>query len=207
MVWTILFSSTSEVYGSPEQHPQKETYWGNVNPVGIRSCYDEGKRFGEALMMSYYRKHNTKIKIIRIFNTYGPRMRIDDGRVVTNFLTQALKGEDITIYGDGKQTRSFCFIEDMVEGVYKMMNSDPEFVGPVNLGNPSEITMNELVETIKKVTGSDSKLVNMPLPKDDPPKRRASIELAKEKLGWEPVIDLESGLKKTILYVKKELGM
>lgn len=203
----FLFSSTSEVYGSPEQHPQKETYWGNVNPVGIRSCYDESKRFGEALIMSYYRKHNSKVKIIRIFNTYGPRMRIDDGRVVTNFVSQALKGEDITIYGDGKQTRSFCFVRDMVKGIHLMMNSGNEFIGPVNLGNPSEITMIELAETIKKVTNSNSKLIYMDLPKDDPPKRKASIELAKAKLGWEPEINLESGLAKTIVYVKKELGM
>lgn len=197
----ILQASTSEVYGDPLVHPQPESYRGNVNPHGIRSCYDEGKRMAEALFFDYHRQHNVDIKVIRIFNTYGPRMNPNDGRVVSNFIVQALKGEDITIYGDGKQTRSFCYVDDLIEGMIRMMNSE-NFTGPVNLGNPGEFTMLELAQKVLELTGSDSKLVYMPLPGDDPTQRKPVIDLAKEKLDWEPAIALEEGLKKTIEYFK-----
>lgn len=197
----ILQASTSEVYGDPEIHPQPESYRGNVNPIGIRSCYDEGKRMAETLFFDYYRRHNVDIRIIRIFNTYGPRMNASDGRVVSNFIVQALKNEDITIYGDGKQTRSFCYVNDLIEGMYRMMNCD-DFTGPVNIGNPSEFTMIELAQKIIELTDSKSGLVYLPLPSDDPAQRKPVIELAQEKLGWEPIIALEDGLKKTIEYFK-----
>ncbi|MDD6655843.1 MAG: SDR family oxidoreductase [Lachnospiraceae bacterium] len=197
----ILQASTSEVYGDPLIHPQPESYRGNVNPHGIRSCYDEGKRMAEALFFDYHRQHNVDIKVIRIFNTYGPRMNPNDGRVVSNFIVQALKGEDITIYGDGNQTRSFCYVDDLIEGMIRMMNSK-DFTGPVNLGNPGEFTMLELAQKVLELTGSDSKLVYMPLPGDDPTQRKPVIDLAKEKLDWEPTIALEEGLKKTIEYFK-----
>lgn len=197
----ILQASTSEVYGDPIVHPQTEAYWGNVNPIGIRSCYDEGKRCAETLFMDYHRQNNVAIKIIRIFNTYGPNMNVNDGRVVSNFIVQALKGENITIYGSGTQTRSFQYVDDLVEGMLRMMNADANFVGPVNLGNPNEFTMLELANTIIDLVGSSSKIVFMPLPKDDPKQRQPNIELAKEKLnGWEPKIQLEEGLGKTIRY-------
>lgn len=197
----ILQASTSEVYGDPLVHPQPESYRGNVNPHGIRSCYDEGKRMAEALFFDYHRQHNVDIKVIRIFNTYGPRMNPNDGRVVSNFIVQALKGEDITIYGDGNQTRSFCYVDDLIEGMIRMMNSK-DFTGPVNLGNPGEFTMLELAQKVLELTGSNSKLVYMPLPGDDPTQRKPVIDLAKEKLDWEPTIVLEDGLKKTIEYFK-----
>lgn len=197
----ILQASTSEVYGDPLIHPQPESYRGNVNPHGIRSCYDEGKRMAEALFFDYHRQHNVDIKVIRIFNTYGPRMNPNDGRVVSNFIVQALKGEDITIYGDGNQTRSFCYVDDLIEGMIRMMNSK-DFTGPVNLGNPGEFTMLELAQKVLELTGSDSKLVYMPLPGDDPTQRKPVIDLAKEELDWEPTIVLEDGLKKTIEYFK-----
>lgn len=198
----ILQASTSEVYGDPIVHPQEESYWGNVNPIGLRSCYDEGKRCAETLFMDYHRQNKVDIKIIRIFNTYGPRMRPDDGRVVSNFIMQALKGEDITIYGDGKQTRSFQYIDDLVEGMIRMMASD-NFTGPVNLGNPREFTMIELAEMVLKITNSKSKLIFTPLPADDPKQRKPDISLAKERLnGWEPQIRLEEGLVETIKYFK-----
>lgn len=202
---TMLQFSTSEIYGDPEVHPQTEDYRGNVNPIGIRACYDEGKRVGETLMFDYFREFGSKIKVIRIFNTYGPNMDINDGRVVSNFITQALKGEDITIYGDGTQTRSFCYVDDLIESIVKMMNSDESFAGPVNLGNPGEFTMLELANLIIKLTKSKSKIVFKELPSDDPTKRKPNISLAKEKLGWEPKINLEKGLKKTIIYFKNEL--
>lgn len=198
---TILQASTSEVYGDPLVHPQPESYRGNVNTIGIRSCYDEGKRMAETLFFDYHRQHNIDIKVIRIFNTYGPRMDANDGRVVSNFIVQALKGEDITIYGDGKQTRSFCYVDDLIEGMIRMMNSK-DFTGPVNLGNPGEFTMLELAQKVLELTGSDSKLVYMPLPGDDPTQRKPVIDLAKEKLDWEPTIALKEGLKKTIAYFK-----
>ena len=198
----ILQASTSEVYGDPEVHPQPETYRGCVNPNGPRSCYDEGKRMAETLFFDYHRQHDVDIKVIRIFNTYGPRMRMDDGRVVSNFIVQALKGEDITIYGDGQQTRSFCYVDDLVEGMIRMMNSRDGFTGPVNLGNPGEFTMLQRAEQIIKMTGSSSKIVHMPLPQDDPTQRRPVIDLAKKELDWEPTIKLEDGLVKTIDYFK-----
>ncbi len=198
----ILQASTSEVYGDPVVHPQEESYWGNVNPIGIRSCYDEGKRCAETLFMDYHRQNKVDIKIIRIFNTYGPRMRPDDGRVVSNFIVQALKGEDITIYGDGKQTRSFQYVDDLIEGMVRMMASE-NFTGPVNLGNPREFTMIELAEVVLKMTNSKSKIIFTPLPADDPKQRKPNISLAKEKLnGWEPNIRLEEGLVETIKYFK-----
>lgn len=198
----ILQASTSEVYGDPIVHPQEESYWGNVNPIGLRSCYDEGKRCAETLFMDYHRQNKVDIKIIRIFNTYGPRMRPDDGRVVSNFITQALKGEDITIYGDGLQTRSFQYVDDLIEGMVRMMASE-NFTGPVNLGNPREFTMIELAELVLKMTNSKSKLIFTPLPSDDPKQRKPDISLAKEKLnGWEPNIRLEEGLVETIQYFK-----
>lgn len=198
----ILQASTSEVYGDPLMHPQKEEYWGNVNPIGSRSCYDEGKRCAETLFMDYHRQNNLDIKIIRIFNTYGPRMRPDDGRVISNFIMQALSGADITIYGDGLQTRSFQYVDDLIEGMVRMMGSK-EFTGPVNIGNPGEFTMLELAERIKRLVGSDSRIVHLPFPSDDPRQRKPDITLAKEKLnGWEPKVQLEEGLKATIEYFK-----
>lgn len=197
----ILQASTSEIYGDPEMHPQKESYRGCVNPVGIRSCYDEGKRVAETLFFSYHLQHNVDTRIIRIFNTYGPRMNPDDGRVVSNFIVQALKGEDLTVYGDGNQTRSFCYVDDLVEGIYRMMENDG-FIGPVNLGNPGEFTMLELAEKVLKFTDSKSRLIHCPLPGDDPTKRRPDISLAKEKLNWQPEIKLDEGLLKTIEYFK-----
>jgi UDP-glucuronate decarboxylase len=200
----ILQASTSEVYGDPEMHPQPENYRGCVNPVGIRSCYDEGKRVAETLFFSYHLQHNVDTRIIRIFNTYGPRMNPDDGRVVSNFIVQALKGENMTIYGDGSQTRSFCYIDDLIEGMYRMMEND-DFNGPVNLGNPDEFTMLELAEKVLKITNSKSRLIYCPLPGDDPTKRRPDISLAKEKLDWQPTIKLEDGLVKTIEYFQSIL--
>ena len=202
----ILQASTSEVYGDPVVHPQTEAYWGNVNPIGIRSCYDEGKRCAETLFMDYHRQNQVAIKIIRIFNTYGPNMHVNDGRVVSNFIVQALKGENITMYGDGSQTRSFQYVDDLVEGMLRMMQADANFVGPVNLGNPNEFTMLQLAKTIINLTGSKSNIVFMPLPLDDPQQRQPNIALAKEKLnGWEPKIQLEEGLVKTIAYFEEIL--
>lgn len=202
----ILQASTSEVYGDPEVHPQTEDYWGRVNPVGIRSCYDEGKRCAETLFFDYYRQCNLEIKVVRIFNTYGPNMHPQDGRVVSNFIVQALRGEDITIYGDGQQTRSFCYVDDLIEGFIRMMNSPAELVGPINLGNPNEFTVRELAEKVLQLTGSKSKLIFMPLPLDDPKQRQPDISLAYEKLGWQLKVSLEDGLKETIAYFKKTLG-
>lgn len=198
----ILQASTSEVYGDPIVHPQPESYWGNVNPVGYRSCYDEGKRCAETLFMDYYRQNQTRIKIIRIFNTYGPRMLPNDGRVVSNFIIQALNNEDITIYGDGKQTRSFQYIDDLIEGMVRMMDTEDDFTGPVNLGNPNEFPVLELAERVIRMTGSTSKIVFKPLPTDDPRQRQPDIKLAKEKLGWQPTVELEDGLKRMIEYFK-----
>ena len=198
----ILQASTSEIYGNPIVHPQPEEYWGNVNPIGIRSCYDEGKRVAETLFFDYHRQNNVDIKVIRIFNTYGPNMDANDGRVVSNFIVQALKGEDITIYGDGTQTRSFCYVDDLVEGMVRMMNSRDGFTGPVNLGNPGEFTMLELAEKVIALTGSNSKIIYKPLPQDDPTQRQPVIDLAKKELDWEPKIPLDEGLKKTIEYFK-----
>lgn len=199
----ILQASTSEVYGDPVEHPQKETYWGNVNPIGIRSCYDEGKRSAETIFMDYHRMSNVRIKIIRIFNTYGPNMLPNDGRVVSNFIIQALNNEDITIYGDGNQTRSFQYVDDLVEGMIRMMATGDDFTGPVNIGNPNEFTIKELAEKIIRLTDSRSGIKYLPLPNDDPKQRKPDISLAKEKLGWQPTIQLEEGLKKTIAYFKK----
>lgn len=196
----IFQASTSEVYGDPEVHPQPESYWGKVNPIGIRSCYDEGKRCAETLFFDYYRQHNLPIKVARIFNTYGPRMHPNDGRVVSNFVVQALKGEDITIYGEGQQTRSFCYVDDLVDGFVRLMNSREEFTGPVNLGNPGEFTIRELAERVIELTGSSSELIFKPLPQDDPKQRQPNIELARAELGWEPTIKLDEGLRKTITY-------
>lgn len=200
----ILLASTSEVYGDPNVHPQTEDYWGNVNPIGIRSCYDEGKRVAETLMMDYHRQNKVDIKIVRIFNTYGPRMAINDGRVVSNFIIQALKGEDITVYGDGRQTRSFQYIDDLIDGVIKMMNKE-EFIGPVNIGNPNEFTMLELAEEILKLTKSKSQIIYKKLPQDDPTQRNPSIILAKENLNWMPHIQLNEGLQKTIRYFNEQI--
>lgn len=196
----VLQASTSEVYGDPEVHPQPESYRGNVNPIGIRSCYDEGKRMAECLFFDFHREKNVDIKVIRIFNTYGPNMDMGDGRVVSNFIVQALKGEDITIYGEGNQTRSFCYVDDLVEGMYRMMNSRDGFTGPVNLGNPVEFSMLELADKVIELTGSKSKIVHKPLPSDDPTQRKPIIDLAKKELDWEPTIMLEEGLKRTISY-------
>lgn len=196
----ILQASTSEVYGDPEVHPQKEDYWGHVNPIGKRSCYDEGKRAAETLFMDYYYQNNVRIKIMRIFNTYGPRMHPNDGRVVSNFIVQALRNENITLYGDGSQTRSFQYIDDLVEGLVRLMGTGDEFTGPVNIGNPGEFTIRELAEKIIELTGTKSKINFEPLPDDDPLKRKPDITLAKEKLGWEPTVKLENGLNKTIEY-------
>jgi UDP-glucuronate decarboxylase len=198
----ILQASTSEVYGDPEIHPQPESYWGKVNPVGIRSCYDEGKRCAETLFFDYWRQHHLEIKVVRIFNTYGPRMDPNDGRVVSNFIVQALKGQNITIYGDGQQTRSFCYVDDLIEAMIRMMASEAEFTGPVNIGNPDEFTMLELAQKIIKLTGSQSTLIFQPLPSDDPRQRQPDISLAREKLDWQPNIKLDDGLVKTIEYFK-----
>lgn len=202
----MLQASTSEVYGDPEEHPQKESYWGRVNPIGPRSCYDEGKRVAESLMINYHQQNNVDIRIVRIFNTFGPRMAMNDGRVVSNFIIQALLGEPITIHGKGEQTRSFCFVSDLVEGILKMMEQD-EIIGPVNLGNPVETTILELAEKIIELTGSKSKIIFHPLPKDDPVRRRPDITLAEQKLNWQPYLPLEDGLKETIAYFKKELKL
>jgi UDP-glucuronate decarboxylase len=199
----ILQASTSEVYGDPEEHPQTESYWGRVNCIGSRSCYDEGKRCAETLFFDYQRQHALDIKVIRIFNTYGPRMHPNDGRVVSNFIVQALRGEDLTIYGEGSQTRSFCYVDDLIEGMLRMMDSEDGFHGPVNLGNPSEFTMVELAEKVLRLTGSKARLVHKPLPQDDPKQRKPDITLAKSKLDWRPTVPLEEGLKRTIDYFKK----
>ncbi len=196
----ILQASTSEVYGNPKVHPQPEAYWGSVNPIGIRSCYDEGKRLAETLFFDYHRQHGVDIKVIRIFNTYGPHMAADDGRVVSNFIVQALKGEDLTVYGEGTQTRSFCYVDDLVEGMCRMMDSREGFTGPVNLGNPGEFTMLELAEKILRLTGSKSRIVHRPLPQDDPVQRKPVIELAGKELHWRPKVSLEEGLARTIAY-------
>lgn len=202
----VFQASTSEVYGDPEVHPQQESYWGRVNPIGIRSCYDEGKRCAETLFFDYHRQHALDIKVVRIFNTYGPRMHPNDGRVVSNFIVQALRGEDITIFGDGSQTRSFCYVDDLIEGFVRLMASSKDITGPINMGNPGEFTIRELAETILKMVGSQSKLVLMPLPQDDPKQRQPNITLAKEALGWEPKIKLEEGLSRTIEYFKHFLA-
>ena len=196
----ILQASTSEVYGDPAVHPQTEDYWGNVNCIGLRSCYDEGKRCAETLFFDYHRQHRLDIRMVRIFNTYGPRMHPNDGRVVSNFIMQALTGRDITVYGEGRQTRSFCFVDDMIDGFVRMMNNSEGFIGPLNLGNPKEFTIFELAELVIRMTGSQSKIVFKPLPADDPTQRRPDIRLAKQKLDWEPKIELEEGLKRTISY-------
>jgi len=199
----ILQASTSEIYGDPKIHPQPESYWGNVNPIGIRSCYDEGKRAAETLFMDYYRVHDVRAKIVRIFNTYGPRMAQNDGRVVSNFIVQALQGKDITIYGDGQQTRSFCYVDDLLDAMQAHMNyADDDFIGPINIGNPGEFTMWELAHKVKELTGSNSQILQMPLPQDDPKQRRPDISLAKSRLNWEPKINLEQGLIKTIDYFR-----
>jgi len=203
----ILQASTSEVYGDPSVHPQTESYWGNVNPIGPRACYDEGKRCAETLFFDYYRQHELDIKVVRIFNTYGPRMHPNDGRVVSNFIVQALKSEDITIYGDGSQTRSFCYVDDLIEGFVRMMDTPKGFTGPVNMGNPVEFSMLELAEKIISLTNSKSKLVFMPLPADDPKQRQPDISLAKEHLSWEPKVALEDGLKETIAYFRGVLNV
>jgi UDP-glucuronate decarboxylase len=200
----ILQASTSEVYGNPQQHPQKETYWGHVNPIGLRSCYDEGKRVAETLMMDYHRQNQVDVRIVRIFNTYGPRMAVSDGRVVSNFIVQALRNDPITIYGDGSQTRSFCYVSDMVEGLVSMMNCD-QFAGPVNLGNPIEFSIAQLAELVLQITQSKSEIVCRPLPEDDPVQRCPDITLAKKRLRWEPVVPLSEGLEKTIDYFKQVL--
>ena len=202
----ILQASTSEVYGDPEVHPQPESYWGRVNPIGMRSCYDEGKRCAETLFFDYHRQHQLEIKVVRIFNTYGPRMHPNDGRVVSNFIVQALSGDDITIYGDGSQTRSFCYVDDLVEAVLSMMNTSAEFVGPMNIGNPDEFTMLELAEKVLTLTGSRSKLVFRPLPADDPKQRRPDITLAKSSIHWEPKVALDDGLRRAIDYFRTLLA-
>ena len=196
----ILQASTSEIYGDPETHPQPESYWGRVNPIGIRSCYDEGKRCAETLFFDYHRQHNLEIKVIRIFNTYGPKMHPKDGRVVSNFIMQALNGEDITIFGNGSQTRSFCYVDDLIDAMVKMMNTNSEITGPVNVGNPDEFTMLALAELVIEITNSKSKIIHLPLPQDDPKQRKPDIRLAKSILDWEPSIKLKDGLLKTIKY-------
>lgn len=203
----ILQASTSEVYGDPEVHPQQESYWGRVNTIGPRACYDEGKRCAETLFFDYYRQHSLDIKVVRIFNTYGPRMHPNDGRVVSNFIVQALKGQDISIFGDGQQTRSFCYVDDLIEGFVRMMNEENGFTGPVNMGNPGEFTMLELAENILRLVGGNSKLKFFPLPVDDPKQRKPDIALAKKILDWEPQIQLEDGLKETISYFKRTLDI
>jgi UDP-glucuronate decarboxylase len=200
----ILQASTSEVYGDPEVHPQIESYWGRVNPVGVRSCYDEGKRCAETLFFDYWRQHRLRIKVVRIFNTYGPRMHPNDGRVVSNFIMQALKGEDITIYGDGTQTRSFCYVDDLIEAIVRAMNTPDGFIGPINIGSPIEFTILQLAELVLKLTQSKSKLVFRPLPSDDPRQRQPDISLAKEVLGWSPTTELEQGLERTVRYFKDQ---
>jgi UDP-glucuronate decarboxylase len=202
----ILQASTSEVYGDPAVHPQTEDYWGNVNPIGTRSCYDEGKRAAETLFFDYRRQHDLSIKVIRIFNTYGPRMHPNDGRVVSNFIVQALRGEAITIYGDGSQTRSFCFVDDLVDGMIRLMNTDHEVTGPINVGNPGEFTMLELANAVLEITGSDSTIEHRPLPQDDPKQRQPNIDLARRDLGWEPTIALRAGLERTIEYFRSVLS-
>jgi UDP-glucuronate decarboxylase len=199
----ILQASTSEVYGDPAVHPQTESYWGNVNPIGVRSCYDEGKRCAETLFFDYYRQHGVQIKVVRIFNTYGPNMHPNDGRVVSNFIMQALQNSDITIYGDGQQTRSFCYVDDLIDAFLLMMDSPDDFTGPVNIGNPDEFTMLELAERVISLTGCSSRIIYQPLPQDDPKQRRPDITLAKDKLKWEPKISLDDGLKETIAYFRK----
>lgn len=201
-----LLASTSEVYGDPLVHPQPESYWGHVNPCGVRSCYDEGKRSAEALYFDYHRQHGIPIKVVRIFNTYGPRMRPDDGRVVSNFIVQALMDEPLTIYGDGQQTRSFCYVDDLVDGLMKMMASPDEVLGPINLGNPGEFTMLELAETVKRLTNSRSRIVHEPLPQDDPKRRQPDITRARAVLGWQPLVQLEQGLLRTIAYFESQLS-
>ena len=196
----ILQASTSEVYGDPEMHPQSESYWGHVNPIGIRSCYDEGKRCAETLFFDYHRQHQLRIKVVRIFNTYGPRMHPNDGRVVSNFIMQALRGDDITLYGDGQQTRSFCYVDDLLDAMVRMMDTPDEFPGPVNIGNPQEFTMAELAAEVLALTGSKSKIIHLPIPADDPRQRRPDLTLAKKMLQWEPTIALRQGLEKTIAY-------
>lgn len=202
---TILQASTSEVYGDPHIHPQVESYWGNVNPIGIRSCYDEGKRCAETLMMDYHRQNNVDIRIARIFNTYGPRMAVNDGRVVSNFIVQSLRNEPITVYGDGSQTRAFCYVSDLVEALIRLMNNEEKFIGPVNLGNPHEFTILDFAQLIIKLTNSNSEIIYKELPKDDPIQREPDISLAKEKLGWQPTVNIEDGLKSTIEYFAKIL--
>jgi UDP-glucuronate decarboxylase len=203
----IFQASTSEVYGDPEVHPQQESYWGRVNPIGIRSCYDEGKRCAETLFFDYQRQHGLEIKVVRIFNTYGPRMHPNDGRVVSNFIVQALRGEDITIYGDGSQTRSFCYVDDLIEGFVRMMASPKEVTGPINMGNPGEFTIRQLAEMVLKMVGSKSKLVMKPLPQDDPRQRQPDITRAKNALGWQPQIEIDEGLAKTIDHFRKFLAL
>jgi UDP-glucuronate decarboxylase len=202
----ILQASTSEVYGDPDVHPQPEAYWGRVNPIGVRSCYDEGKRCAETLFFDYFRQHHLEIKVMRIFNTYGPRMNVGDGRVVSNFIVQALQGHDLTIYGDGQQTRSFCYVDDLIDGMLRLMDSRPEFTGPVNVGNPCEFTMLELAECVLRLTGSRSRLIYKPLPSDDPRQRQPDISLAENELGWRPEVGLEYGLKETVSYFRKALS-
>ncbi len=201
----ILQASTSEIYGDPEEHPQKESYWGRVNPIGPRSCYDEGKRCAETLFFDYYQQNDVNIRVVRIFNTYGPRMSIDDGRVISNFIVQALRGEDLTIYGDGSQTRSFCYVDDLIEGLFRMMNSRDDFIGPVNLGNRDEYSILKLAEKIIAMTGSQSKIISCPLPENDPVRRKPDISLAGEKLAWSPTTPLDEGLKRTIEYFSEAL--
>jgi len=203
---TILLASSSEVYGDAQVHPQNEAYWGNVNPIGLRSCYDEGKRVAETLMMDYHRQNSVDVRIVRIFNTYGPRMAVDDGRVVSNFIVQALKGKDLTVYGEGTQSRSFCYVSDLVDALVRMMNAEG-LVGPVNIGNPAEFSVLELAEKVLALTGSQSRIAHKPLPSDDPVRRCPDISLAKSKLGWEPRVDLEDGLRKTIAYFQENLGI
>jgi UDP-glucuronate decarboxylase len=202
----ILLASTSEVYGDPAVHPQEETYWGNVNPIGLRSCYDEGKRCAETLFFDYWRQHRLRIKVARIFNTYGPRMLSNDGRVVSSFIVQALQDHPLTVFGDGEQTRSFCFVDDLVEGLIKLMGSEDEVTGPINLGNPGEFTMSELAELVIKITGSTGGVKHLPLPADDPTRRRPNIDTARKVLDWTPTIDLEDGLKRTVAYFRELLA-
>jgi len=201
----IFQASTSEVYGDPQVHPQPESYWGHVNPNGIRACYDEGKRCAETLFFDYHRQHDLRIKVARIFNTYGPRMHPNDGRVVSNFIVQALKGNPITVYGDGAQSRSFCYVDDLIDGFIRLMESDDEFIGPVNLGNPNEFTILELAEKVIELTSSKSEIINEPLPGDDPRQRRPDITLAGDKLGWQPTVQLEDGLRSTIEFFARTI--
>lgn len=203
----ILQASTSEVYGDPEIHPQREAYWGHVNPIGIRSCYDEGKRCAETLFFDYHRQHQLAVKVVRIFNTYGPRMHPNDGRVVSNFITQALRGENLTIYGDGSQTRSFCYVDDLIDGLVRMMASPSEITGPLNMGNPVELTIKDLAETVLKIVGGPSKLIFLALPQDDPRQRQPDITSAHETLGWQPSVKIEQGLEKTVAYFRARLGL